>query len=196
MMESIEAIDRAIVLWVNGLNSSWLDQFMWVVSGKLTWIPLYLLLLFLFARSYGWGKAAIFLIIVVIGVTISDQLSVHLFKDVFERYRPSHHSELTDLLHFYDLGNGNFYKGGMYGFVSSHASNFMVVCLFGILTLRNHYRWIVPLLIISYLLVIYSRIYLGVHYLSDVLAGGVLGATIAFLLYKLVLVRIINLQKS
>ena len=195
-MESIEAIDRAIVLWINGLHTAWLDQFMWIISGKLTWIPLYLLLLFLFARSFGWGKAAIFLIIAVIGVTISDQLSVHLFKDVFERYRPSHHSELTNVLHFYDLGNGNFYKGGMYGFVSSHASNFMVVCLFGFLTLRKNYKWIGPVLIISYVLVIFSRIYLGVHYLSDVIVGGLLGAIIAYLLYKLVLVRIANLKGS
>lgn len=194
-MESIEAIDRAIVLWFNQWHSPGLDEFMWIVSGKLTWIPLYLLLLYLFARIHGWGKAAIFLLVVVVGVTISDQVSVHLFKDVFLRYRPSHHAELTQKLHFYDLGNGNPYKGGMYGFVSSHASNFMVVCMFGILALRRNYKWIIPILVLSYVLVIVSRIYLGVHYLTDVLAGALLGGIIAYVLFRFVLSKIVKLEQ-
>ncbi len=194
-METLEAIDRSIVLWVNGLHSPFLDEIMWIVSGKLTWIPLYALLLFLFARVHGWGKATFFLLFVVVAVTISDQVSVHLFKDMFMRYRPSHHSALTDELHFYDLGDGNPYKGGMYGFVSSHAANFMVVCLSGILALRTHYRWITVTLIFAWLLVCFSRIYLGVHYLSDVLVGGLLGALITWPLYRFGFMRILEKEK-
>lgn len=195
-METLEALDRSIVLWINGLNTPFLDEFMWMVSGKLTWIPLYLLLLFLFARKYGRMKALWFLLLVVVGVTLSDQISVHLFKDMFLRYRPSHHAELTGKLHFHDLGGGNPYKGGMYGFVSSHAANFMVVCLMSLLALRKSYKWVVPVLVISYTLVCFSRIYLGVHYLSDVLVGGLVGAVIALLMHRFGVRRLLKTENT
>jgi len=46
-METFEAWDRAIVLTINGWNQPWLDHFMWIVSGKLTWFPLWLLFIVL-----------------------------------------------------------------------------------------------------------------------------------------------------
>jgi len=184
-METLEALDRSLVLWINSMHAPVMDEIMWVVSGKITWIPLYAILLFLFARTYGWGKAAFFLISVAVAVTIADQVSVHLFKNLIMRYRPSHHSALTHRLHFYAM-EGGFYKGGMYGFVSSHATNFMVVCLMAILALRKHYKKIVIPLIVIYILVCYSRMYLGVHYASDLIAGGLLGALIAYPMHRFV----------
>jgi undecaprenyl-diphosphatase len=189
MMEALEAFDRALVLWINGMHSPWADEFMWIVSGKITWIPLYVILLFLFARAYGWGKAAFFLIAVTVAVTLSDQISVHLFKNVFLRYRPSHHAELTHVLHFYPLSDTDFYKGGMYGFVSSHAANFMVVCLMSILALRTTYRWIAWPLTIIFLLVCYSRMYLGVHYASDLLVGALVGGLVAYFIHRFVVMK-------
>lgn len=188
-METLEAIDRSLVLWINSMNSPWADEFMWIVSGKITWIPLYFLLLFLFARSFGWGKAALFIVAVTIAITLSDQISVHLFKNMFLRYRPSHHSELTHVLHFYRLSETEFYKGGMYGFVSSHAANFMVVCLMSILALRKNYRWITVTLILIFLIVCYSRMYLGVHYFSDILGGALIGALVSILVHRFVVSR-------
>lgn len=189
MMETLEAIDRSLVLWINGMHSPWADEFMWAVSGKITWIPLYLLLLFLFARAYGWGKAAFFLIAVTVAVTISDQISVHLFKNMFLRYRPSHHAELTEVLHFYRINDTDVYKGGMYGFVSSHAANFMVVCLLSILALRRTYRWLTLPLVFIFLFVCYSRMYLGVHYASDLFVGALIGALVAYLMHRFVVAR-------
>lgn len=194
-METLEAIDRSIVLWINGMHSPWADKFMWIVSGKITWIPLYVLLLFLFARAYGWGKAGFFLISVTVAVTLSDQISVHLFKDMFLRYRPSHHAELTNVLHFYPISETDYYKGGMYGFVSSHAANFMVVCLMAVLALRKTYRWLSIPLIVIFLLVCYSRMYLGVHYASDLIGGALIGALIAYPMHRFVVTRWIIPEK-
>ena len=71
-MESLEAIDRAIVLWVNGLNTPFLDEFMWIVSGKLTWIPLYVLFLYLFIQQSGLKKGVIFLLCAIAAVALTD----------------------------------------------------------------------------------------------------------------------------
>ena len=185
-MEWLESIDRSFVIWVNSWNTPFFDEFMWIVSGKLTWIPLYLLLLALYIRSFNWRKGLLFLFSALLCLALTDQISVHLFKDTFLRYRPSHHALLTDHLHFYDLGNKDLYKGGLYGFVSSHAANFAGICFFAFLQLRNEYRWLKYILILSVMVVCLSRIYLGVHYLSDVFFGALLGIIIAWLIDRFV----------
>ena len=192
MMEWLESIDRSIVLAINSWNSPFLDELMWLISGKLTWIPLYLLLLILYIRKSGWKRGIFFLVLAILTVVIADQVSVNLFKEFIQRYRPSHHALLTDQLHFYDFGDGNVYKGGQYGFVSSHAANFIGVCTFAWLVLKKWYSKLGYLLAFSSFLVVFSRIYLGVHYLSDVFCGGVLGATIAYLVYKFIFLKFIS----
>jgi undecaprenyl-diphosphatase len=185
MIEFLEEIDRAIVVAVNSCNTPFLDELMWWVSGKITWIPLYILLLFLGFKYFDRITFVKFIIFVVAAVAITDLVSVHLFKNVFLRYRPSHHLELMDRLHFYETEPGEFYKGGTYGFVSSHAANFFAITTACLLAFRGHYvylRWLLPSVGI---LVCFSRIYLGVHYLSDVLAGAAVGAFVAWILHRL-----------
>jgi undecaprenyl-diphosphatase len=127
----------------------------------------------------------------LIGLTLAltDLTSVHLFKNVFLRYRPSHNLLLTDHLHYYLIKPGEYYKGGEYGFISSHAANFFAIITFVSLVLRARYpKLIYPLLFIG-ILIAYSRIYLGVHYLSDVMVGGLVGSAIAFLVYRFIYLR-------
>lgn len=189
MLDWLESLDRDIVLFVNGFHTPFLDEFMWIVSAKLTWIPFYLLLLFLFFRKTSWKQAGIFLLVAIAAVGLSDFISSQLIKDTVMRYRPSHHAVLTDKLHFYTFDDGEVYKGGMYGFVSSHAANFFAVCTFAYLSLRQYYPriwWVFGIAV----LVAFSRLYLGVHYLSDLVCGGALGALIAWLLYRFVFLNI------
>lgn len=191
----LESIDRAIVQAVNGWNTPFLDEFMWIVSGKLTWIPFYILLIFLYTRKTNLLKGGVFLLCAIVSVALADQISVNLFKEVFERYRPSHHALLTDNLHFYTFENGDVYKGGMYGFVSSHAANFFAVAAFAFFVLKEYYPKIFLPLLASILLVGFSRIYLGVHYLSDVFVGGLLGILIATIVYRFLFIVIIRKAK-
>jgi len=191
MIDFLESLDHSIILAINGWNSPFWDEVMWVVSGKLTWIPFYLLLFYLFYKKGGLKRAGFFLICTIIAVAVADLASVHLFKDVFLRYRPSHNLLLTDQLHFHKYADGNFYKGGTYGFVSSHAANFFAVCTFAFLALRKYYPRIFPYLFFVAVLIAYSRMYLGVHYFSDVFAGGVLGVTSALFSYRFVFLKLI-----
>jgi undecaprenyl-diphosphatase len=191
-METLESVDRAIVLFVNSFHSPFWDEFMWIVSAKLTWMPLYALLIFLFIRQSGIKKGIAFTLCAVAAVGLADLVSVHLFKEMFMRYRPSHHALLTDQLHYYTMSNGEIYKGGEFGFVSSHAVNFFAIGMFSYLGLHKTYPKILYLLLGVATLVAYSRLYLGVHYLSDVLAGGLLGILIAYLVFRYVFMTIIG----
>jgi undecaprenyl-diphosphatase len=186
LMNKLESIDRAIVLFVNGLHTPLLDEIMWFLSGRLSLLPLYLLLLVLLKFQNTWKNTAIILVGLIIAIFLADQISVHLFKNGFERYRPSHNEELKHLLHFYEVKPGEYYQGGKYGFVSSHAANFFAMIAFIFPFYKEKKNWILAGLILVGILVAISRIYLGVHYFSDVLVGAALGILIGFSIRNLV----------
>jgi undecaprenyl-diphosphatase len=185
MIEQLEHIDRLIVLYINGLHTPLLDEVMWIISGKLTWIPLYIFLAFLSYKKMGVKGMLIFLLGVLICIAFSDLASKYLFKEVFQRYRPSHNLLLEGKLHFYRISTTDLYKGGQYGFVSSHAANFWTLSTFYWFVFHSNYKRICYMLMFVATLICFSRIYLGVHYLSDVFVGGLLGVSIAFLVYRL-----------
>ncbi len=186
MLEYLESIDIAIVQLINGWNTPFLDEVMWIVSGRLTWVPLYLLLIYLAVRQSGWKSALLFFFGVALSVVLADFISTQGMKEVIQRYRPSHNLDIKDQLHYYQIGWGDFYRGGMYGFVSSHAANFFAIATFSMSFLIDYKKWLFPLLIFIAILVSFSRIYLGVHYFSDVFVGGLLGMTVALLVYRFI----------
>jgi undecaprenyl-diphosphatase len=185
MNNFLEEIDRQIVTIINSWNTPLLDEIMWIVSAKLTWIPLYVFLLFLAYRKLDRKTFFLFIGFVCAAVVLADLVSVHAFKNVFLRFRPSHNLILTNKLQYYEMEPGEFYKGGKYGFVSSHAANFFAIASSSLLVLNRFYPLLKWLLLLVGLAICYSRLYLGVHYLSDVLAGGLLGFCISLLLFKL-----------
>ena len=194
MIDYLESVDRLVVLTVNSWNTPFLDELMWIVSAKTTWIPFYILLVYLFARNNNLKKTIFYFLAALLVVALADQLSVHLFKNMFLRYRPSHNELLTEKLHLYQFPNGDYYKGGMYGFVSSHAANFFGVCVFAGLVLKKYYPKIISIIIIVAVLVSFSRIYLGVHYLSDLIGGAILGSILAFSAYHILFIA--NIDKE
>ena len=177
MFQTLESIDRKLLLLINGWNSPFFDSVMWFISGKLTWLPLYAVLLWLVIRKAGrnWWIA---LIGIGLTVALADSISVHCFKNVVMRYRPTHNLELEGILH---IVNG--YHGGWYGFVSSHAANTFGVATFICLILRHKAAWIG--LMAWAALVCYSRMYIGAHYPADIVCGGLLGALCGYAVYRL-----------
>ena len=186
MIEWLEHIDRSIVLFVNSGNHPVLDEVMWFVSGKLTWVPLYVLLIFWGYRKMALRPFLIYFLCVVVSVVVADAISSQLVKELVARYRPSHHALLRDQLHFYVESNGHVYTGGQYGFVSSHAANFFALAMSAGLVLRKFYPQILKILLIIAVIVSFSRIYLGVHYLSDIIGGAIIGASVGWLMYRFV----------
>ena len=177
MLNYLLDLDRLLFLFINGAHTSWLDPVMKGLSASYTWIPLYMLLLFLFFRNLSWKHALLAIGAALLCFLLTDRSSVMLFKDVFCRLRPSHEPSLEGMVHLLEG------RGGLYGFVSSHAAN-----LFGLATLcslilrRRWLNWVLFILVAS---VGYSRIYVGKHYPLDVLCGAMWGILIGWLVYKL-----------
>ena len=177
----IESLDHRVTLFINSLNNSFLDDVMWLISSTSFGIPFYILFVFLLIRIYNPRQIIFSLLALILVVSLCDLSAKYFFKEVFERYRPSHNLILRDQLHLV-----NNYTGGKYGFVSSHAANMAGLSSMVYFFLKQRFVKIVYLLVPFVLLVSYSRVYLGVHYVSDVFVGMFLGVLISFTLYKLI----------
>ena len=187
MIESIESIDRYLVLLINGYHFQFLDVIMWFFSGPFIIIPIATMVLWSIYTSYDLKQSIYILLGIMIAIGLADLSSVHLFKEVFMRYRPSHHLELLKQLHFHEFDDGQFYQGGLYGFVSSHASNYFA--LFTICWAIINQKWIKISLLTITLVILFSRVYLGVHYVSDVICGAVLGYIIAYVVLHFLILK-------
>jgi undecaprenyl-diphosphatase len=181
MLEWLMQLDRALFLFLNGINHPFVDPVMVSISGRFTWIPLYLILVFFITRKFQWETVRILLFVAIL-ISLSDQISVQAFKLVFQRLRPCHEPELQTLIH---IVNGKC--GGSFGFVSSHATNSFALATFLCLLFSPFLPKAAWYFFGWASLVSYSRIYLGVHYPGDILAGGIVGILIGFVVWKLYL---------
>jgi len=177
MLEFLGNLDTQLFIFLNSINSSFWDKIMWWISGSKSWIPMYAIIIIYIIYKFRW-KAIVSLIFIAIVVTLADQISVHGFKEIFQRLRPCHTPELKDIVHLV-----NNKCGGKYGFVSSHAANTFAVAFF--LSKLFKHKYFSIFIFIWATIVSYSRIYLGVHFPFDVLGGAALGSLIGYLVYLL-----------
>jgi undecaprenyl-diphosphatase len=178
MIESIKDWDEKAFLWLNSFHSDGLDPIVLQLTQTITWIPLYLLLLYLIYRKDPKNTAWV-IVGVMLTILLADQVSSGFMKPYFERLRPCHDPQWVGLLHSYGR------CGGLYGFVSSHAANTFGMATFLTLNLRKKQKGIYWLFLYA-VVVSYSRIYLGVHYPLDVFFGALVGVFSAYLSWAIV----------
>lgn len=180
ILQQLDSLDKTATLSLNANMGSFADSMFWGLSSKLIWIPVALLFLFFVIKKKDNLPMAKILIVLalVLTITLCDQFSSSLVKPLVARFRPSHDIHLSALLHYV-----NDYHGGKYGFMSSHAANSFGAAVFGARIIRKLYFTV--FLFILATLVSYSRIYLGVHYLGDVLCGAIVGCLIGYMVFRL-----------
>ncbi len=167
MLEFLIDIDAQALLAVNGLHDAFQDALWWLVTAK--WSSLLLLLaLFWVLLRQNRRHALLMLAMIALTVLIADQMSSGLIKQLVQRLRPTHDPALESAIHVI-----NGYRGGMYGFVSSHASNFVASSTIMALVMRH--RAVTLSLTVWTLMQCYSRVYLGVHYPGDIMGGILIG---------------------
>lgn len=173
MLENIKDLDQKLFLLLNGEGSPFLDSIMLAISSHWFWVPVYLFLAVYIIRTNGI-KGLIDIGVIFLTLFITDQTSVHFFKEVFERLRPCHDPLIADQVRLVAE-----HCGGQFGFVSSHATNSFGLMLVSAGLIRK--KPFAIFILMWALLVSYSRIYIGVHYPGDILGGIILGLSLGWL---------------
>ncbi|MDN3641523.1 phosphatase PAP2 family protein [Lutimonas halocynthiae] len=186
-LDKLIQYDKDLLVLINSFGTENWDSFWLLVTNQLSWIPLYLLFLYLIFKSFGWKKTIGLMLLAALLVTFSDQFTVFL-KNYFERLRPNRDPSINEVIRI--LKNNTSFS-----FVSGHATTSSAITLFMYLTLRKHYNYTI-LFFIWPVLFSYSRMYIGVHFPLDVFTGAILGLLIGYLFYKISLPLLLWIEKK
>jgi undecaprenyl-diphosphatase len=178
MLEQLIQCDKELFLFLNNLGMPTWDNFWLIVTNKLTFIPLYAVLLYLIYKHLGLKSLLLLVLVIAAMITFTDQVT-NLFKDGFERLRPCREDGVKEFMRFIAP------RCGKYGFFSGHSSNSMAAAVFIGLLLKPYYKKLIFILLFWSAIVAYSRIYVGVHYPLDIICGMTFGALSGFGFYKL-----------
>ena len=178
MVEQLLVYERDAFLALNGSHTPFWDNFFWIYTGKVVWLPLAAFILFVLVYKKDWRESLLILLAIALVITLCDQFASGFCKDYFHRFRPTHHPDFKDV-----VKTAFGYRGGMYGFISSHAANAFGFAMFMTLLFREKvFGWTI---FFWAMVTAYSRIYLGVHFISDIIPGALSGVFFGYIVYLL-----------
>lgn len=169
--------EEKLFFLINGLHTYFLDSVMWSFSSIKIWLPIGMLIILGIVYKKSWKQWIPVLLAITLLFVLCDQFSSHLIKPLVARPRPTHYPGIME--HVRTLFG---YTGGKYGFISGHATNSFGFAIFSSLLFKN--KFYTSVVFLWAFIVAYSRIYLGVHFVSDILGGMVSGLLIGYLVYS------------
>lgn len=168
ILHSLDTWDAAATIWLNGWHTAYFDNFMEMVTGRFVWIPFYLSFGYVMYRHYQLRACVVCVLAALLLLTVNDQLCSSIIRHAVGRLRPSNpDNPISAMIHIVDG-----YRGGRFGFPSAHATNSWGFAFFMALLFRRGAVTVTMMLWAA--LMCYSRIYLGVHYVGDIVAGMLL----------------------
>jgi len=181
-IEQLIHLDQQLTLSVNGSDLLFWDNVMYTITNTFSWSLVIVVLLIVIFRNNSWKESLIIFVFIALMLAFADQLCSGLCKPLVARWRPTQDPHLM-----YMIDTVRDYRGGLYGFFSGHACNTSSMAMFLAWLFRN--RNVTFTLFFWSLTTTFTRLYLGVHYVGDVLVGYILGCLIGvlfyFLLYKI-----------
>lgn len=169
--------EREWFLTVNGSHTCWQNRLMLMFVSAWAWLPMYLFpLYFVIRRRKEWLSV---LSCTILAAATSIVVTELFFKPLFKRFRPTHHP-----LFMNDVTTVNDYvASGDYGFISGHSTSAFAFAVMSALIVKN--KWYSAIIFIWAFIMVYSRVYLGVHFISDVVPGMITGSFIGWFIYLL-----------
>ncbi len=170
-------LDKQLLLTLNGSDSLFFDGLVKTLTTATTWIPLYVALLVIVIKNNDrLNKVLLIVGCALMCVFLAGSLNDMIMKPLVARWRPTRDDEIGMLV---DVVNG--YRGGRFGFFSSHAANTFSLAVFFALLIRS--RMLSITLMLWSLLNCWTRLYLGVHFPGDILCGLLWGTIVGIFMW-------------
>ncbi|MCQ2075589.1 MAG: phosphatase PAP2 family protein [Bacteroidaceae bacterium] len=169
-------LDQEITLALNGSESIFWDNIMYTITSTWSWILVIITMLVIMFKNNDIREFVLILISLAIMILVADRLCSGLVKPMVARWRPTQDPQI---MYMVDIVNG--YRGGKFGFFSGHACN--TFCMATFMSLLFRYRATSVVFYLWAATTTFSRIYLGVHYVGDILVGLVVGLFIGAAFY-------------
>lgn len=176
MLEKCLQLDKELLIFLNGLGSESYDALWLIITKQINWAPFFLLVFYLLQKKIGWKKFGFYILFIAVLILVCDQ-TANLFKHTFERLRPCNDETVNHIIRVVKTSPS-------FSFFSAHAANSMASTVMTYFILKKYYNH-AYLLFLFPLIFAYSRIYLGLHFPSDILMGYAFGGTIGFIGFKL-----------
>ena len=176
MVENLIQKDKELLIYLNNLGNEYWDPFWLFITNQLNWIPLFLFIIFLVIKYFGWKRGAFMVLSMIILVAFSDQFT-NLIKNSVQRLRPNNDPEIKHLLR-------TLINPQSFSFMSGHATTSTFFTVYVLLLLKDKFKFRYLILVFPVIFA-YSRLYLGVHFPIDISVGILIGITFANLYYFL-----------